>query len=40
MKKIALMLAMLVVLGTNAFAGTSCTTTCYGNTCTTNCYNY
>ena len=40
MKKILFTLALVTMLASNANAGQSCTTTCYGNTCYTNCYSY
>ena len=43
MKKIAITLGILAMLGGNALAGySSCTTTCnyYTNSCTTTCYDY
>ncbi len=37
MKKLFLIAALLIGTSTAAYAGYTCTTTCYGNSCTTNC---
>jgi hypothetical protein len=40
MKKIALILTLVTLLGSAANAGTTCNTSCFGNSCTTTCYSY